>query len=86
MNQQGGREREQPDRCGRSQRGAGKAHRAAALVVDAQALAIASALLLLGWAWPQLNAARAGYLRLALFHGHLETVAFALLLLEGELA
>jgi hypothetical protein len=37
---------------------------------------------LIAWAIVDLDAARTGYLRVALFHGHLELAAVALLLLE----
>lgn len=46
------------------------------LLVGAAAVALAVAL----WAVVDLSAARTGYLRMALFHGHLELVALAVLL------
>jgi hypothetical protein len=48
-------------------------------------IACAAALLIAAWALRDVRAARAGYLRLALFHGHLEVAALGLLLLEGTL-
>jgi hypothetical protein len=47
------------------------------------ALTIGAALVLAGWAAFDLFAARTGYLRAALFHGHLEVAAAALLFVEG---
>lgn len=51
------------------------------IVLGAAALA---ALAVAAWALIDLGAARAGYLRAALFHGHLELVALALVLTEGR--
>jgi hypothetical protein len=48
-------------------------------------VAFALSLLLALWACADLRAARAGYLRLALFHGHMELAALCVLLLEGRL-
>ena len=42
-----------------------------------------SSVILVGWALMDLAAARVGYLRLAIFHGHLELIALALFWAEG---
>ncbi len=49
------------------------------------AIALASSLFIAGWAVLDLAAARLGYLRLAIFHGHLELAVAALLFCEGRL-
>jgi hypothetical protein len=46
--------------------------------------ALASALVVALWATLDLAAARIGYLRMALFHGHLELAALAFLWMEGN--
>jgi hypothetical protein len=48
-------------------------------------IAFALALAIAGWALLDVRAARAGYLQLALFHGHLEAAALMLLVLERTL-
>lgn len=48
------------------------------------ALGASAAIGVLGWALIDLGAARAGYLRAAIFHGHLELVALALFATEGR--